>query len=424
MAQEDLLLSLESFFLAALFYWAAELVGSIEKRQGIFKPISLYTSKMEAPVFSIGSVPKETKAQKRERQRKEKERKRLEQLRKKRKSMPFRSVAKRSNWCILPSHRLEGLDFWIVTLKGESFLEKRRSLLESIAKMEKPVDTTTGFDPKQSEAIRNEYLFKAQKVMSYLHENQKLRWIFKRFLTRWRVNSFTLVNDTDPITLEPLKQSVFLHEFGQRKTYQFEAESLAKHLHKQLIKSDGQIPTPTSPRNPLTNELFRLHQLMSLFRQCKALGHSTWVLEAFVSSRYDMTSFVAIHSKPLRLSALKTSMADENSWDFVDTMSDFIRSQHILHGKVYSKGLYDWAITHALREERMEKWKKLCIKWYETDILVDDTDTKEMFLGVVETKTKALCDPPIELVVLRQRRKTMRGTGDGSRSTGHTESTG
>ncbi len=416
--REEFWLSLESFFLAALFYLLAEFVGSIEEQQDMPKPISLSKTKMEASVFSMGLVPKETKQQKKERLRKEAKRK-------KPKVRLSRPLPKKSIWCILPKHRLEGLEFWIHTLRGHSFIEKRRTLLESIEKMKKPAPSVPGFDPTFGEAHRKEYLVKAQKVMSYLHENQRIRWIFKRFFTQQRIALFEKVNETDPITMEPFRQPVLLHEFGQRKIYQFEAESLARHIHKQLVKNDGQIPTPNAPRNPLTNQLFRAAQLMGLLKQCKELGHSSWVLEAFIAARYDLTSFVAIYSKPLRLYALKTSMADESGWDFIDTLSDFIRSQHTIHGKLFPKNTYDWAISHALREDRMEKWKKLCLKWYETDIMVEDPDTKEMFLGVVEAKTKPLCEPPNELVALKQRRKTMRlAEVNGSRSAGHTEGTG
>jgi hypothetical protein len=137
-----------------------------------------------------------------------------------------------------------------------------------------------------------------------------------------------------------------------------------------------------------------------------------------------MMSFLAIHTKPLRLHALKRSMSDEGGWDFIDTMRDFIQSQHTFHGKTYSKVTYEWAITHALHERRMENWKKLCLKWYETDIIIDDEPTKDKFLGIIEAKTKLLCTPPIELVELKNRRKSLRVEGNGSGSVRNTESEG
>jgi hypothetical protein len=380
---------------------------------------------MQQAVFSMGCVRQETKSQKKERLRKEKERKHKEEMRKRRNEKSSMPIPKRPTWCILPSHRLEGLDFWIHTLKGTSFFEKRTSLLESIQKMKTPPPPTPGFHSRFGDMLRNEYLVKAQKVMSCLHENQDLRWKFKRFLTKWRVQHCSSVNDADPITMEPILQAVLVYEFPQQKFYQFESKSIAKHIHQQLSQNDGQLPTAVIPRNPLTNQPFRLEQLMGLLRQCKAYGHSSWVLEAFTSARYDMMSFVAIHYKPLRLHALKTSMSDEGGWDFIDTMRDFIKSQHALHGKTYSKVTYEWAITHALRERRMESWKKLCLKWYETDIIIDDEPTKDKFLGIIEAKTKLLCTPPIELVELKNRRKSMRvREEDGSSSARDTESEG
>jgi hypothetical protein len=416
LAQEEFLLSLECFLLAAVFYLLAVVAGSIEGRRDTPKQFLLYFHTMQQAVFSFGCTRHETKSQKKERLRKERERHFKEERRRKRNENPSVPIPKRPSWCILPPHRLEGFDFWIHTLKGETFLQKRTFLLDTIEKMKIPPPSLPGFDSKSGDAMRKEYLFKAQKVMSYLHENQALRWKFKGFFTNWRTRRCSPVNDTDPITLEPIIQPVNIYEFSQRKLYRFESKSIAKHIHQQLTRNDGQIPTPVHPRNPLTNQPFRIEQLMGLLKQCKTFGYSSWVLEAFISARYDMTSFVAIHSKPLRLHALKTSMGDEGSWDFIDTMTDFIKSQHALHGKLYTKGAYEWAITHALREKRMESWKKLCLKWYETDIIIDDAVAKDMFLGVIEAKTKLLCEPPLELLELKTRRKSMRGEGNGGRS--------
>lgn len=408
LVHEDFLCSLECFFVAALLSCLAAAVSFIEKQQAMPKPFSLYTSTMELYRFALGTKPKETKQQKKERLRKEKQRKQKEARRKSQQNLPFVSIFQQPVWCILPPHRLEGLDFWIHMLKGNTFFEKRYSLLESIEKVKTPQKPTLGFSSTTGDKHRDEYLLKAQKVMSYLHENQQLRWKFKRFFTNCRVHLCSAVNETDPITMEPIEQPVSVYDFSKRKVYRFESKSIAKHIHKQLTRNDGQIPTPAPPRNPLTNQPFLLHHIIGILRQCKAYGHSSWVLEAFVSTRYDMTSFIAIHSKALRLQALKTSLSEEGSWDFVDTMTDFIKSQHVLHGKVYSKTTYEWALTHALREERMEKWKKLCLKWYEADILIDDTDTKDTFLGVIEDKTKVLCELPTELIELRNRRKSVR----------------
>jgi hypothetical protein len=84
--------------------------------------------------------------------------------------------------------------------------------------------------------------------------------------------------------------------------------------------------------------------------------------------------------------------------------------------------VYKWAVNHAARETRIESWRKLCLKWYEVDILTDDADTKRDLFGVIEAKTFLMCSKPDELTSLRQAK--YRVTTDGSSSSRHTENTG
>ena len=140
---------------------------------------------------------------------------------------------------------------------------------------------------------------------------------------------------------------------------------------------------------------------MSLLRQCKKAGHSSWSLEAFKACRYDMTSFIAVHSKPLRLHALHTTMASIKDWDCMDTLYDFIKSQHTDHNALFSGAIYKWAMNHAPNETRLLHWRKLCIKWYEVDILMDDDITKGVFFHELQHRTLSLCTSPKDLIDLR-----------------------
>ena len=356
---------------------------------------------MEHATFSLGSVRTETKYQKKQRLRKEKEWKRKEAFRKAKRAKSFVPIPKTPLWCILPKHRLQGFHFWIDTLKGNSFFEKKDDILQTIAEMKTPFKPVEGFDPKYSEAMRQSYLEKAKVVLRLLHENQSMRWKWKVFLTKARILRFQKVNEVDPITLESFKQPVTIHSFQHRKTYVFEAESLSKHIHKQLIKNDGHIPTPLYPKNPLTNQRFTLTETMALFQQTKDYGRSSWAIEAFKACRFDVTSFIAVHTKPLRLNALHVTMANTKDWDCRDTLYDFIKFQHRHHSKHFYGTDYKWAIENVATQERIEKWRKLCIKWYELDILMDDEDAKKEYFDVLQTKILVLCDVPTELQDLR-----------------------
>jgi hypothetical protein len=413
LAHEEFLLSLECFSVAALLYWLAVVVGSIEKQQDMPKQDLYDLSTMEAYSFAPGRPRQETKEQKRERLRKQtKEKRRKALLFQKNVSSPL----SKTNWCILPHHLLQGYEFWIHILRGESFLTKRQSLLEEIDRMNKPIVPVEGFDRSIGEKFRNEYLVKAQHVLSFLHQNQKLRWIFKRFFTKARIQRFAPLNEKDPITLDSITQPIQFPSFRLRKQYIFEAKPFVRHLHNKLLHNDGQIPTPLYPKNPFTNELFSLPQMMSLIEQARQYGHSSWAIESFVASRYDIVSFSILHSKPLRLHAFRDTMAHVTDWDAIDILYDFIKSQHEVHDEPFMSVRYKWALVHAPHADRIVAWRKLCLKWYETDILLEDASMKLSFFREVETKTLPLCDIPNDLRDLKLNKNKPNLSVDGSRS--------
>jgi hypothetical protein len=378
---------------------------------------------MEHLSFAVGRPRQETKQQRRERIRKENDWKRKQ---KKRAHASHEPVVKRPSWLILPSHVTKGFDFWILTLKGDTFLTKQATLLGDIERAQKPLEPVYGFDRTMGESHQKDYLEKAALIMNLLEVNQRLRWIFKKWFTGLRIQRFSLLNETDPITMEAIKQPIQFASFEKRKLYTFEASTFAKHLHKKLLHNDGQIPMPQYPKNPFTNEVFTIPQMMGLTEQARKLGHSSWALEAFVSCRYDVLSFAAIHSKPLRLHAIRDTMKNVTDWDAVDTLYDFVKSQHETHEEPFYSPTYKWAIAHAPHADRIVAWRKLCLKWYETDILIDDPVMKIRFFSEVETRTLPLCNKPVDLQLLRveMRKNKSPATPDGSGSARDPQNTG
>lgn len=404
LAHEEFLLSLECFSVALLFYWLAALTGCIDEREDILKQNCQDKVSMERPSFSIGLPRRETKQQKKERLRKKREEKRKEKLKKERRLQGYQPIPQRPPWLLLPYDVTKGLELWIVTLKGDTFLQKRKTLLEQIKHAKEPIVPVNGFDPSFGEAQKTYFLEKAKEVMRLLVENQRIRWIFKRWFTQFRVKRFAPLNSCDPITLEPIVESAWFPSFTQRKIYAFEAKPFSKYLHNALVHNEGHIPDTLSPKNPLTNEVFTLNQLMSLIGQSRKYGHSSWAIEAFIASRYDITSFMTINTKPLRLHALRTTMAKVDDWDSIDTLYDFIKSQHAAHDIPFCMSLYKWAVAHATKEARIESWRKMCLKWYEVHILIDDENTRDTYLDAIKGKTRGLCSRPEELTALRKKK--------------------
>ena len=286
-------------------------------------------------------------------------------------------TASKGTWRLLPSQKTQGFDLWIDTLRGNTFFSKRADLLQSMTAMEKKSAPSSFFPKSSGSTFHVFYKEKAEIVLGLLHKNQELRWTFKRFFTKARIARFSSLNEYDPITLEEIQQPISVPLFLFRKIYRFEARSFATFVHKQLLTNDGQIPTPVYPKNPLTNEEISLAQLLSLLSQCKSMGYTSWAIESFLQCRCDIGRFLQIQNKSLRLHALQMTMSDPKSWDFIDTLYDFIKFQHSANTVPFQKNLYRWAVNHASSSPRMDRWKRLCMKWYEIDILYEDLDMKQ-----------------------------------------------
>lgn len=416
LAHEEFLLSLECFLAAALLYCFAAAVGSIEKRLVMPKQKSKILNTMEQHSFSLGRPRQETKTQKKERLQRKKEEKRKELLRKQKRQQDYVPLPHRPKWLLLPPHVTKGFEFWIMTMKGDTFLEKKATLTNDIQKWKEPIQSTFGFDTSRTIHLHKDYVEKAKVVLSLLYQNQAIRWRFKRFFTKLRIQRFKQCNEVDPITMESIREPIRFPSFSQRKLYVFEAKPFAKHLHNKLVQNDGHIPDPQLMKNPLTNEFFTVSQIISLIEQVKRFGYSSWAIEAFRACRYDLSSFSLINSKPLRLHAVRNVMAKVDDWDCIDTVYDFIKSQHALHDEVFRVDIYKWAVNRAPHESRIESWRKMCLKWYEVDILIEDPDLKHRMFRKIEEKTLLLCTRPNELSALRRQKTKSSASTDGSSS--------
>lgn len=123
-------------------------------------------------------------------------------------------------------------------------------------------------------------------------------------------------------------------------------------------------------------------------------------MESFVRSRFELARFHVLQSKPLRLHALRATMANRKSWDCIDTVYDFIKSQHLSNNVPFQKLIYKWAVTYSTTSPRIERWRKLCIKWYEIDILTDDLDTREERQTALRPEILKACTFPQDLNTL------------------------
>ena len=231
--------------------------------------------------------------------------------------------------------------------------------------------------------------------------NQLLRWVFKRFLNRWRTKRFKKINEVDCITLNPIQKPITIVNFPTRVIYTFESDAILEHIHKKLLHHDGQIPEPLLPQNPFTNEKFSAFQLIEIHNQAKKYGRIHWSYALFSKSQFSVDTFLKYHRKTLRIHALKSILFHQNDWDGIDLLLNFIESQHYHHGAEFNKEIYRWFLYRWADEAKITRWRDLCFEFYREEILADDDGTREGCFFAITAKTGSLCAPPSDLLAKR-----------------------
>ena len=343
--------------------------------------------------FHIGQAPRLSYEQKRKLE-KEKQKQAQKKNQKRRPS----SFVKREQWRLLPCDIQSA--FLIDQLPGVTFLQKMLSLKEYGRNFQEAKSELFPLYTASPTLLKSICELK-KKVKPLLLENQKLRWRFKRFLSVWRLKRFHVINDTDFITLSPIATPIKIANFALRSIYLFEPASILNHMHKQLLHHDGSIPEPISPRNPYTNAPFSLCELVTLRNACKQFGLSSWTLEGFAKSKYDIDIFLQYQRKPLRMNAMKTILYNFSHYEGKELLLNFIESQHEEHQAVFRKQLYRWFLLHMPEEVKVCKWRSICLEYYEQDILAEDDIGRETAFLRIKPKTGTLCSPPHDLEAKR-----------------------
>lgn len=302
------------------------------------------------------------------------------------------------SWRVIPNYACPSIRsyFMVDTLEGDSYLTKVAAL-EKYLEPSIPCPFLSEYRaPSSTICIDICVMFEESREL--LHKNQKIRWILKRFITKWRLKRHKVVNEYDVVTMSPIQKPVYIHSFKGNCKYVFEAESVVRDIHKKLVHNEGEFPSPIYPKNMLTNESLTKAQLSSVISQCRAHGKTTWAIESFLNLELNMAKFLTFNRKQLRVCALKSVLQDPKGCDYYEMLFDFIISQHEVNNKRADTELYSWALKNIPDEPILLKWRDICKKWYENDILIDDPFEKTYQFHLVTTDTLPLCQKPITMI--------------------------
>lgn len=242
-----------------------------------------------------------------------------------------------------------------------------------------------------------------EEYRSAIFQNQRLRHAAGVLARHWLLKRKILpANEFDLVTMDPPVKPLKFVDWLARRIYTFELDTIRKDSIERLLMHNHLFPAPQPIRNPFTNIPLLPGQAVALMLQLRAAGRPHWALEAFAASRGHFALFRRNFAQPLRFSALRRVFCATDSDNYKQMLLEFIYDEHETHGVTCMSALYEWAIDHAAEHEKMIRWRRLCYRYYELTIILNNYS--ELVLTIaheIEHASAALCKFPEDLIKAR-----------------------
>jgi len=216
-------------------------------------------------------------------------------------------------------------------------------------------------------------------ILAAIHTVMKHRFALRRFLHRWRASRVKIMNTEDIVTLDPIRNPVYITDTIQRQAFSFEANTLQKDITARLLTHDGFFSDPQLPRNPYTNKPLTLAQQISVWQQLSSCGiNVSSAFTAFRSVSWNMKRFEIEYDTILQLHSTRNTLADIRSEDSRERLFDFIRHVHHIEGDEYNGEIYSIMINEFPTNNYIVSWRNLCIKYDVGDIIYANNTVKRL----------------------------------------------
>jgi len=261
-----------------------------------------------------------------------------------------------------------------------------------------PTEKTMKFFPWSQEQI-NELHLVFQKQIEF-------RFQMKRLVLHYLQRKSKLMNETDPITLEPPTQAVLLYAPNFKSVYQFEAHSLAHHWTTLLLGHDDFFIEPRFPTNPFTNLTVDILSLKNAITSLRQYGQLNWVLESFALCKFNPSQWEAQFDQPLKIEAIRSTLRDKDSLDRLDYLLDFAERQFYEHMVTFNKNLFTWIFKKHPISHYERSWETLCAQYYINKSTTINTELLERLQDAIIVKSKRLMDIPPEIKEVWEKTRT------------------
>jgi hypothetical protein len=252
-----------------------------------------------------------------------------------------------------------------------------------------PTANTTKFFPWTPEQIKELYQVYQKQI--------RFRFQMKRLVLHYLQRKSKVMNETDPITMEPPTQVISLYAPNMKSIYQFEARSLAHHWTTLLLGHDDFFVEPRFPTNPLTNLPVDILSLKNAITSLRQYGHLNWVLESFASCKFNPSKWELQFDQPLRIEAIRSTLRDKDSRDRLDYLVEFADKQFYENMVSFNKHLFTWLFKEHPMSHYERSWETLCAQYYINKITTTNSEMLERLQEAIVVKSKRLMDIPPEI---------------------------
>ena len=236
------------------------------------------------------------------------------------------------------------------------------------------------------------------KELHQLFQKQvRFRFQMKRLVLCYLQRKSKLMNDADPITMEPPTQTVLLYAPNVKSIYQFEARSLAHHWTTLLLEHDDFFVEPRFPTNPFTNLHVDILNLKNAIASLRQHGHLNWVLESFASCKFNAAKWELQFDQPLRIESIRSTLKDKGSRDRLEYLVEFADKQFYENMVTFNKNLFTWIFKEHPMSQYERSWETLCAQYYINKITTSNSDMLERLQEAIVIKSKRLMDVPPEI---------------------------
>jgi hypothetical protein len=244
---------------------------------------------------------------------------------------------------------------------------------------------------------------------SILQKQEYLRYIMKytmalrRFVQIWLYKKYKVreLNTEDPATLSKPEKPIFIYDTKAKGVFMFEASTIKNQFISDLGYSDWLLPYVRHPKNPFTNLPFSIGQKIKIINDLKSYDISSWFIEGYKTSKYDLNKFQEEFTIPIRLKSLNDLIKNNSSEQFIVLLSEFVEDQYYHHKcncKSYLNIIY-WSINKHPNDAYIKMWTNTFYKFYRMEIIYgkDHLENNDELYESYYTETKNLLNDSKEI---------------------------